>query len=122
LIAVERRRFPSMERIATGLGGATEVQGIPIPIDCVDGFAEAYYARPEAFLDANVRRSQSAWSFVSEDEQARIVKRLADDLSSGAWDRKYGEWRMKPFFEGSLHLIVKQSPNALTQIRVTTES
>ena len=106
LISVERRRYPSMERITRGLGGSTEVQVIPIPIDCVDGFTEAFYARPEAFLDATVRRSQSAWSFVPEKEQAHFVRTLRGELASGEWDRKYGEWRKKPFFEGSLRLIV----------------
>jgi SAM-dependent methyltransferase len=109
LISVERRRYPSMDRIARGLGGSTEVHVIPIPIDCVDGFTEAYYARPEAFLDAAVRRSQSAWSFVGEEEQARFVKKLGDELASGEWDRKYGEWRTKRHFEGSLRLIVSQA-------------
>ena len=51
LMAVERRRYPTMKAIAEGVGGATEVQVISIPIDCVDGFTEAYYARPEFFLD-----------------------------------------------------------------------
>jgi len=32
----------------------------------VDGFTEAFYARPERFLDPAVRRAQSAWGFVSE--------------------------------------------------------
>jgi SAM-dependent methyltransferase len=108
LIAVERRRYPPIERIAQELG-STEVQVIPIPIDCVDGFTEAYYARPEAFLDAAVRSSQSAWSFVSEEDQARIVQALEEDLKSGSWDGKYGAWRRKPSFEGSLRLIVSHA-------------
>ena len=83
LIAVERGRYPSIQSIADGLGGATEVQAIPIPVDCVDGFTEAYYARPEALLDPAVRRWQSAWSFVSEEEQMRFVRALSDDLKSG---------------------------------------
>ena len=109
LISVERRRYPSLERIAQGLGGSTDVQVIPIPMDCVDGFTEAYYARPEAFLDATVRRSQSAWSFLRQEDQARFVKTLGDELSTREWDRKYGEWRTRPHFEGSLRLIVNQS-------------
>ncbi len=109
LIAVERRRYPSMEAISQGLGGSTEVQVIPIPIDCADGFTEAFYARPEAFLDARVRGSQSAWTFVPEEGQSRIVSALGDDLKSGAWDRKYGEWRARPYFEGSVRLIVSHA-------------
>ena len=105
---MERGRYPSIQSIADGLGGATEVQAIPIPVDCVDGFTEAYYARPEALLDPAVRRSQSAWSFVSEEEQMRFVKALSDDLKSGAWEQKFGKWRTKPYFEGSLRLIVSR--------------
>ncbi len=108
MISIERRRYPAIEKITCSLGGAVEVQTVAIPIDCVDGFTEAYYARPEAFLDPAVRASQSAWSFVSEQDQLRFVKTLSDDLKSGAWDRNYGEWRSKPTFEGSLRLIVSR--------------
>lgn len=106
LVAIERRRFPAMAAITKELGGSIKVETVPIPIDCVDGFTEACYARPEAFLDPAVRRAQSAWSFLKEGDQLRIVKTLGDDLKSGAWDRQYGEWRTKPYFEGSLRLIV----------------
>jgi SAM-dependent methyltransferase len=109
LISVERRRYPAIERIVKGLGGSAQVHVIPIPIDCVDGFTEAYYARPEAFLDPAVRRSQSAWSFVSDEDQSRIVQSLDNDLKSGAWDRKYGDWRTRQHFEGSLRLIVRNA-------------
>jgi ubiquinone/menaquinone biosynthesis C-methylase UbiE len=106
LIAVERRRYPAIRDLAEALGGSVEVQIVPIPVDCVDGFTEAYYARPERFLDPAVRRSQSAWSFVSDDDQQRFVRRLGDDLRSGFWDEKFNEWRHKPLFEGSMRLLV----------------
>jgi len=114
LVAVERRRYPPIVRILKGLGGSTDVQTIPIPIDCIDGFSEAYYARPEAFLDPTVRRSQSAWSFLKEEEQSRIVSALSHDLQTGAWNQKFGEWRTKPSFEGSLRLIVSKSRSSLS--------
>jgi len=110
MLAVERRRMPPIARLVDGLGGACEVRAIPIPDDCVDGFSEAFYARPEAFLDPAVRRSQSAWSFVPDDVHARIVQRLGADLASGQWDRRHGAWRGKPFFEGSLRGIVSRPP------------
>ncbi len=111
MLAVERRRYPPIAALADALGApgrACEVHPLRIPIDCVDGFSEAFYARPEAFLDPAVRRSQSAWSFVPEDVQARIVERLGAELASGEWDRKHGEWRTRPFFEGSLRGIVSR--------------
>jgi hypothetical protein len=62
LIAAERRRYPAIEHIRQMLDGHSTVQAVPIPIDCVDGFTEAYYARPELFLEPSVRQSQSAWA------------------------------------------------------------
>jgi methyltransferase family protein len=106
LIAAERRRYPAIDAICAKLGGVTEVRAVPIPIDCVDGFTEAYYARPERFLDPAVRRAQSAWGFVAEDAQTRFASRLEADLTSGEWDKKYGGWRQMPWFEGSMRLIV----------------
>jgi len=106
LMGAERRRYPAMDLLCKSLGGKTEVQAVPIPIDCVDGFTEAFYARPERFLDAPVRNSQSAWGFVDKQVAERFVKTLSADLQSGAWEKRYGKWRQQPFFEGSLRLVV----------------
>ena len=51
LLAAERARSPAIARIVDALGGRADVVTVPIPIDCVDGFSDAFYARPEAFLD-----------------------------------------------------------------------
>ncbi|MFD8810863.1 hypothetical protein ACFV23_05070 [Streptomyces sp. NPDC059627] len=75
-------------------------------IDCVDGFTEAYYARPESFLDPAVRRAQSAWTFLEPGGEERAVERLAADLASGAWDERYGHLRTQPEFHGAARLIV----------------
>jgi SAM-dependent methyltransferase len=106
LMGVERGRYPAIDSICKMLGGKTDVQTVPIPIDCVDGFTEAFYARPEQFLDPAVRRAQSAWGFVTQEVQERFVRQLGDDLQSGAWEKRYGNWRARPYFEGSLRLIV----------------
>jgi hypothetical protein len=107
LFAVERRRYPAIERICAGLGGGCTVRPVPIPFDCVDGFSEAFYGRPEEFLDPAVRRSQSAWGFIEPAVEERIVAALAADLESGAWDARHGHWRRQPFFEGAVRLIVR---------------
>lgn len=106
LIAVERRRMPPIEAICAGLGGRTKVRTIPVPVDCADGFCEAFYARPERFIDPDVRAAQSAWGFVDEETEAHFTDALSRDLENGAWDRRYGAWRQMPSFEGSLRLIV----------------
>jgi SAM-dependent methyltransferase len=105
LIEAERKRYPAIAVIRETLGGA-ETRSVPIPIDCVDGFTEAFYARPEQFLDARVRGAQSAWGFVDDAAKERFVRRLGEDLRSGAWDARFGHWRHMPFFEGALRLVV----------------
>jgi ubiquinone/menaquinone biosynthesis C-methylase UbiE len=105
LMTVERRRFPTIEHITTLLGGTSTVAPVPIAIDCVDGFSEAYYARPESFLDKSVRDAQSAWGFMDDAVTERIVTRLRSELASGEWDRRFGGLRRQPEFIGSLRLI-----------------
>jgi SAM-dependent methyltransferase len=107
LFAVERRRYPAIDRIDAGLGGGCLMRPVPIPLDCADGFSEAFYGRPEQFLDAAVRRSQSAWGFIEPAVEERIVAALAADLESGAWDARHGHLRTQPFFEGAVRLIVR---------------
>ncbi len=106
LIAAERRRYPAIDNIAAAIGTEVAVHEVPIPVDCVDGFTEAYYARPERFLDPRVRAAQSAWGFVDQVATTRAVDRLRADLESGAWDARHGQLRDQPTFHGSLRLIV----------------
>jgi SAM-dependent methyltransferase len=121
--ATERQRYPTLDRIAAPLGvtgtvgrpfGAPaadstarplEVRPLRIPLDCSDGFADAFYGRPEAMLDPAVRNAQSAWSFVDDAAQARFVQRLQADLDSGAWDERHGHLRTQPEFEGSIRIL-----------------
>jgi SAM-dependent methyltransferase len=104
LIEEERRRYPAVAAVAAALGSSAEVIDVPVPIDCSDGFTEAFYARPESLLDPAVRAAQSAWNFVADPEAA--VTRLRADLASGAWDVRYGHLRTQPSFAGSLRLVV----------------
>jgi SAM-dependent methyltransferase len=106
LMTAERRRYPAIQHIQEVLGGTSLVTVVPISIDCVDGFTEAYYARPECFLDPQVRASQSAWGFVETEFIDRAITRLRSDLDSGAWDQRYGQLRNQGEFIGSLRLIV----------------
>jgi SAM-dependent methyltransferase len=106
VIDVEKQRYPTIQFIVDALGGNCEVWEVPVPFDCADGFQEAFYGRPEAFLQSEVRRAQSAWGFISAEQQENIVKRLAEDLQSGEWDRKYGHFREEPFFTCALRLVI----------------
>jgi hypothetical protein len=106
LYAAEARRYPSIDSVAAAVGSGATVAPVAVPFDCVDGFTEAFYGRPEAFLDPAVRRSQSAWSFVGPESERRAVDSLAADLASGRWDRRHGDLRHQQSFVGSLRLVV----------------
>jgi ubiquinone/menaquinone biosynthesis C-methylase UbiE len=74
---------PSLTELARSVGARTEP--VLIPWDCVDGFFEAYWRRPEAYLDDNVRRGMSVWTGIGPDAERRAVRSLHDDLASGRW-------------------------------------
>ncbi|TDW63478.1 methyltransferase family protein [Curtobacterium sp. PhB25] len=106
VIATEASRYPSIDNLRAGLGGTVTVASVPIPLECVDGFSEAYYGRPEALLDPGARRANSAWSFVGPDVEARFERALRADLETVAWDAQHGHLRAQPTFDGSLRLVV----------------
>jgi SAM-dependent methyltransferase len=58
---------------------------VSIPWDCADGFPEAYWRRPEAYLDVDVRRGMSIWARLGPDVEQRAVRNLREDLASGRW-------------------------------------
>lgn len=105
VLDAEARRYPPVAEITGALGGAAEVTRVPIPADCVDGFNEAYYARPEMLLDPAARQACSAWSFVAPDVAAGCAERLRRDLADGTWDARHGHLREQPALTGSLVLI-----------------
>jgi SAM-dependent methyltransferase len=105
LFKAERIRFPTIPQLQKMLGGTSEVEKVSIPFDCVDGFTEAFYGRPEALLDEGVRRAQSCWGFLPEGLEPLLVQRLADALSSGEWDRQWGHLRTQPEATYALRLV-----------------
>ncbi|HEY1743788.1 MAG TPA: class I SAM-dependent methyltransferase [Granulicella sp.] len=106
VISVEARRYPAISTIASTLGNHISVLSVPIPLNCVDGFSEAYYGRPERLLEPGARLANSAWSFVEPSAQKRFAETLSQDLTEGTWDKKYGYLRTQPELDGSLRLIV----------------
>ncbi|GAA2779977.1 class I SAM-dependent methyltransferase [Crossiella cryophila] len=107
VISVERGRYQPIEHIVEVLGGAT-VTPVSVPFDCVDGFTDAFYGRPERFLDPEVRRAQSGWGFVGAEAEARFVATLSADLESGEWDRRFGHLRTQPAYDSALRLVVAE--------------
>jgi SAM-dependent methyltransferase len=85
-----RRLVPrgfSLEQTLAALGGG-RIEPVPIPHDCSDGFMHAYWRRPHADLDPQVRAGISVFQLLDRAEVDRAVERLAADLASGEWERR----------------------------------
>lgn len=75
--------LPSLAEMADAIGA--RIEPVLIPWDCADGFPEAYWRRPETYLDDSVRRGMSLWARVGPGIEQRAVGSLRDDLASGRW-------------------------------------
>jgi len=106
LMSYEAGRMPRLDTVVDLLSGRSTVINLPIPRECRDGFAEAYFGRPEGFLNADVRLSQSSWGFIPKSEQESAVDRLRADIDDGRWDQRFGYLRTMSHYEGSLRLII----------------
>jgi SAM-dependent methyltransferase len=80
--------FPSLLDQAAAL--RAEVEVVPIPWDCRDGFFSAFWRRPEAYLDPAVRAGISTMAG-REDQLAAGLARLRADLESGEWARRHAD-------------------------------
>ncbi|MBB3664306.1 SAM-dependent methyltransferase [Prauserella sediminis] len=79
---------PSATDIADELG-ADDVTALPVPWDFADGVFPAHWRRPEAYLDARVRRNCSALAQTDEAAVSRGIERLREDLASGRWHERH---------------------------------
>jgi SAM-dependent methyltransferase len=85
---LDRRRALMITDVASLLGGG-EIRSVPIPHDCVDGFHGAFWRRPEAYLDPRIRSGISSYTAVSPEERDEGLRRLAEDVESGAWEDQH---------------------------------
>ena len=99
---------PSRVGLATELARAigARMEPVLVPWDCADGFFEAYWRRPEAYLDERVRRGVSVWSKVGPDAEQRAVRELRSDLESGRWAERNGELLGLDAAELGLRLLI----------------
>jgi hypothetical protein len=72
--------------IGKQLDSHMSVLSVPIPLNCTDGFSEAYYGRPELLLDPGARRANSAWSFVDPLVETRFVDKLENEGVGDQWN------------------------------------
>ncbi len=95
---------PSLAEQARAIGARMEP--VLIPWDCADGFFEAYWRRPEAYLDEKVRRGISVWARIGPEPEQRAVRSLRDDLVSGRWAARNRDLVVLDAAELGLRLLV----------------
>lgn len=81
-----------------------EVFDVPVPHDCSDGFLGAYWRRPEAYLEEEVRAAISVFSRIGSLEAGLV--RLRADLESGEWQRRYGSLPRRTELDLGYRLVV----------------
>lgn len=103
LATLDDGQMPAMAEYKRHLG-PVEISPVPVPHDCTDGFLYAYWRRPAAYLDSRIRRGMSSfWALEAADEG---LERLASDLDSGEWERRYGALRGLEEIDAGYRLVV----------------
>jgi SAM-dependent methyltransferase len=99
--------FPSLGDQAVAL--EVEVEVVPVPWDCRDGFFSAFWRRPEAYLDPAVRAGISTLAKRGEDELAEGLARLRADSDSGAWARRHADLLEREELDLGYRLLVSRA-------------
>jgi SAM-dependent methyltransferase len=97
---------PRLSDVVAGLGGHARVEPVPVPWDCTDGFQAAYWRRPERYLEPGVRASISRLAQLDPAIVDAAMVRLADDLETGRWHRRYGHLLARAEMDWGYRLVV----------------
>lgn len=101
--------FPNLDNLGVYFE-EVKMEPILIPQDCRDGFLAAYWKRPEAYLDPQVRLSISSFSKI--DDAGPGLEKLKADLDSGAWARKNASILDKEAIDAGYRLVTAKIKNA----------
>lgn len=85
--------MPAIAHVEKILGTVCSTEEVPIPADCTDGHAGAYWNRPERYLHPAVQRSISLMARTPAPVLERAMAHLSEDLMQGRWDARHGHLR-----------------------------
>jgi SAM-dependent methyltransferase len=91
LIAPRYRSPGAWEQELGAALGHVELSPVPVAHDCTDGFYGAYWRRPEAYLEPEVRAGISVFAQLSSGAVRRAVDQLGADLEIGRWHERHRE-------------------------------
>jgi SAM-dependent methyltransferase len=104
--AAYRRRGYWERELREMLGGEVDMRVVPVPHDCSDGFYPAFWRRPHAYLDPQVRNGISVFHALPSAEVERAIESLRRDLDDGSWGRRHGHLREESEWDVGLRLVV----------------
>lgn len=84
---------------------AVNVTPFPLPNDLSDSFAAVGWARPELYLDGNIRNGISSFAKMTDAELDRGLTSLQEDLETKAWDRTHGYLRQQQEYDTGYRFI-----------------
>ena len=103
---LDDRIFPSIDTLASWLGGSTAAETVEIPRDTPDWTLGSFWAHPERVLDPDARNATSGFARMDPEIVRRVVRAVEGDLRSGVWDQRYGELRQRQALDVGLRLLV----------------
>lgn len=107
MLELKRRSGITSRGLAEMLSTAS-VRPLLVPRDCEDHFFAALWARPEMLFDDDLVRPMWVWQSISEEARREGRARLAADLTSGAWEERYGHLREQAELDVGLRIVVSE--------------
>ena len=102
-------RFLSIPRLTNEIRSIVDrkVDVIPflLPSDLADSFAAVGWARPELYLEGNIRSGISSFAKIATDELEKGLSFLKEDLEKGLWNQKYGHLRQQKYYDAGYQFI-----------------
>ena len=78
---------------------------LPLPHDLSDSFAAVGWARPELYLNSQIRDGISSFAKIDTNEINHGLSQLQEDLKMGTWDKEYGHLRQQKQYDVGYRFI-----------------
>ncbi len=101
-------------RLAVPISALTSMLGeervavvpVPVPHDCVDGFAGAYWRRPQVYLERAAQDGMSLLALTPRSSLEEGFSRLRADLGDGSWQRRHADLLQQTHLDLGYRLLV----------------
>lgn len=94
-----------MNEIKLIVNASVNLVSFPLPNDLSDSFAAVGWARPELYLERDIRNGISSFAKIGDDELERGLSSLREDLQTGVWNHQYGHLRQQTHYDVGYRFI-----------------